>query len=405
MPLYIRIALRYLFSIRSKALSFMTVISIVGITVGVAALLITISVMSGFQYGLKSKIVETNPHVLVFKIGGSVSSNEYSAIEKEIKTVKGIIDTQPIIYSQAVAKKGETITPVFIKGILPDKEIKISKIDRRLVAGDFLLLKQSGFAVIGSDLAFILDAWIGDKITVLSPYGKRTPFGYVPKMKVFKVVGVVDFGVYELNSSFFAVNITDAQFLFNMEGSYTGIQLLLKEPFEADKIKEKLTETLPEEFIIKTWIDINKSLFQALQLEKLGMFLVLTLIVLVASFNISSLLITKSREKRKDIAILKTVGADNNFIMKVFLWQGLIIGITGIFIGMIFGLSVIYTVDTFKLVKLNPDVYMISYLPLKISGLDILSVVTAAFLISFISSIIPAKIASKETPTEILRYE
>ena len=383
----------------------MTVISIVGITVGVAALLITISVMSGFQYGLKSKIVETNPHVLVFKIGGSVSSDEYSAIEKEIKTVKGIIDTQPIIYSQAVAKKEETITPVFIKGVLPDKEIKISKINRRLVAGDFLLLKQSGFAVIGSDLAFILDAWIGDKITVLSPYGKRTPFGYVPKMKVFKVAGVVDFGVYELNSSFFAVNITDAQFLFNMEGSYTGIQLLLKEPFEADKIKEKLTETLPEEFIIKTWIDINKSLFQALQLEKLGMFLVLTLIVLVASFNISSLLITKSREKRKDIAILKTVGADNNFIMKVFLWQGLIIGITGIFIGMIFGLSVIYTVDTFKLVKLNPDVYMISYLPLKISGLDILSVVTAAFFISFISSVIPAKIASKETPTEILRYE
>ncbi len=405
MPLYIRIALRYLFSIRSKALSFMTVISIIGITVGVAALLITISVMSGFQYGLKSKIVETNPHVLVFKIGSSVGSDEYSTIEKEIKTVKGIIDTQPIIYSQAVAKKEETITPVFIKGILPDKEINISKIDRRLIAGDFLLLKQSGFAVIGSDLAFILDAWIGDKITVLSPYGKRTPFGYVPKMKVFKVAGVVDFGVYELNSSFFAVNIIDAQFLFNMEDSYTGIQLLLKEPFEADKIKEKLAKILPEEFIIKTWIDINKSLFQALQLEKLGMFLVLTLIVLVASFNISSLLITKSREKRKDIAILKTVGADNNFIMKVFLWQGLIIGITGIFIGMIFGLSVIFTVDTFKLVKLNPDVYMINYLPLKISGLDILSVVTAAFLISFISSVIPAKIASKETPTEILRYE
>jgi len=361
--------------------------------------------MSGFQYGLKSKIVETNPHVLVFKIGGLVSSNEYSAIEEEIKTIKGIIDTQPIIYSQAVAKKEETITPVFIKGIIPDKEIKISKIGRKLVAGDFLLLKQSGFAVIGSDLAFILDAWIGDKITVLSPYGKKTPFGYVPKMKVFKVAGVVDFGVYELNSSFFAVNITDAQFLFNMEDSYTGIQLLLKEPFEADKIKGKLTEILPEEFIIKTWIDINKSLFQALQLEKLGMFLVLTLIVLVASFNISSLLITKSREKRKDIAILKTVGADNKFIMKVFLWQGLIIGITGIFIGMVFGLSVIYTVDTFKLVKLNPDVYMISYLPLKISGLDVLSVITAAFLISFISSIIPAKIASKETPTEILRYE
>ncbi len=405
MPLYIKIALRYLFSVRSKALSFMTVISVFGITVGVAALLITISVMSGFQYGLKSKIIENNPHVLIFKIGGYIKTAEYPIIETKLKTVKGIEDFEPIVYSQAVAKKGETLTPVFVKGILPEKDRSVSGIDKKLIAGDFSLLNSTGYAVLGSDLALILNIWVGDKITVFSPYGKRTPFGYVPRAKVFKVAGVVDFGVYEINSTFMATNILDAQYLFNLKDSYTGVQLKLEDPFSADVVKDKLSRLLPEEFIIKTWIDINKSLFQAMQLEKLGMFLVLTLIVLVASFNISSLLITKSREKRKEIAILKTVGADNSFIMKVFLWQGLIIGFIGIFIGLFLGLTSIYLVDTFKLVKLNPDVYLISYLPLKISILDVLSVVIAAFLISFLSSIIPAKLASKETPAEILRYE
>lgn len=405
MPLYIKLALKYLFSIRSKALSFMTFISIIGITVGVSALLITLAVMSGFEYGLKSKITENNPHILILKLGSNIPINEYPALAEKIKSVKQVKALEPIIYNQAVAKKGNTITPVFVKGILPEKDKNVSGVINRLIAGDFSLLEKNGFSIIGSDLAFILNVWVGDKIIIFSPYGKKTPFGYVPKTKVFKIAGIVDFGVYELNSTFVAVNLTDAQKLFNLKDHITGIQIRLKDPFNADKAKEQLTKILPDNYIVKSWIDINRSLFQALQLEKLGMFLVLTLIVLVASFNIASLLITKAREKRKEIAILKTIGATNTFILKIFIWQGIIIGSIGILLGLTIGLSTIFFVDKYQLIKLNPDVYMISYLPLKISTIEIFAVVISAIIISFISSFIPAKMASKEIPVDVLRYE
>ncbi len=405
MPLYIQLALKYLFSIRSKALSFMTFISITGITVGVSALLITLAVMSGFEYGLKSKIVDNNPHILILRLGDNISTDQLPSLEERLKSIPDILALEPIIYNQAVAKKENTLAPVFVKGILPDVDTQVSRLDRKLIAGDFSLLEKTGYAVIGSDLAFILNVWITDRINIFSPYGKKTPFGYVPKTKTFKIAAIVDFGVYELNSTFVAVNLEDAQNLFNMKNKITGIQIRLKDPFNADAVKQKLISVLPSEYIIKSWIDINRSLFQALQLEKLGMFMVLILIVLVASFNISSLLITKSREKRKEIAILKTVGATNSFILKVFVWQGLIIGITGTIFGLFIGLTAIFIADQYHLIKLNPDVYMIEYLPLKISIIETTAVAFSAVLISFISSLIPAKIASKEIPVEVLRYE
>ncbi|NPA51356.1 MAG: FtsX-like permease family protein [Aquificae bacterium] len=405
MPLYIELALKYLFSIRSKALSFMTFISIIGITVGVSALLITLAVMSGFEYGLKTKIVDNNPHILVLKLGGYIDSQELPLLEEKLNQIKDIQAIEPIIYTQAVAKKKNNITPVFVKGIIPQKEKQVSHLDKKIIAGDFSLLEKTGFAVIGSDLAFILDVWIGDKINIFSPYGKRTPFGYVPKTKTFQISAIADFGVYELNSTFVAINLLDAQQLFNLENRFTGIQLRLKNPMQADTVKQKLLSILPSQYIIKSWIDINRSLFQALQLEKFGMFLVLTLIVLVASFNISSLLITKSREKRKEIAILKTLGATNSFILKIFIWQGIIIGMIGITLGLILGITTIFVADHYHLIKLNPEVYMIEYLPLKISLEESIAVVVSALVISFLSSLIPAKMASKEIPVEILRYE
>jgi len=367
--------------------------------------LITLAVMSGFEYGLKTKIVDNNPHILVLKLGGYIDSQELPLLEEKLNQIKDIQAIEPIIYTQAVAKKKNNITPVFVKGIIPQKEKQVSHLDKKIIAGDFSLLEKTGFAVIGSDLAFILDVWIGDKINIFSPYGKRTPFGYVPKTKTFQISAIADFGVYELNSTFVAINLLDAQQLFNLENRFTGIQLRLKNPMQADTVKQKLLSILPSQYIIKSWIDINRSLFQALQLEKFGMFLVLTLIVLVASFNISSLLITKSREKRKEIAILKTLGATNSFILKIFIWQGIIIGMIGITLGLILGITTIFVADHYHLIKLNPEVYMIEYLPLKISLEESIAVVVSALVISFLSSLIPAKMASKEIPVEILRYE
>lgn len=403
MPLYIRIAIRYLFSLKSKILSFMTVISIVGITVGVAALLITLAVMSGFLWGIKEKLLETTPQVVIFKITGKF--NEYKDFGDYIfSDIPEIVDWEPFVYSQALASKGKTVQAITIRGVNPDKDKNIMGLDKKIIVGKYDLSDENK-VIIGKDLAFALDVSVGDTINIMSPFGRKTPLGFLPKIKKVKVAGILYFGVFEYDSSFVGMNLKAAQKFFDLGDSVTGIQIKIKDPYQADLVKKKIQKKLSYPYVVRTWMDMNKSLFQALELEKFAMFLVLALIVLVASFNVSSLLITKAREKRKDIAILKTIGADNTFIQKVFLWQGLIIGIIGTSLGLIIGLSAIYIADTYHLVKLNPEVYMINYLPLKISALDILSVAVASMIICFISSIIPARMSSKEVPAEVLRYE
>lgn len=402
MPLYIRIAIRYLFSLKSKILSFMTVISIVGITVGVAALLITLAVMSGFLWGIKEKLLETTPQVVIFKITGKF--NEYKDFGDIFSDIPEIVDWEPFVYSQALASKEKTVQAVTVRGFIPEKDKNIMGLDKKIIVGKYDLSDENK-VIIGKDLAFALDVSVGDTINIMSPFGRKTPLGFLPKIKKVKVTGILYFGVFEYDSTFVGMNLKAAQKFFDLGDSVTGIQIKIKDPYLADTVKKKIQKKLSYPYVVRTWMDMNKSLFQALELEKFAMFLVLALIVLVASFNVSSLLITKAREKRKDIAILKTIGADNSFIQKVFLWQGLIIGIIGTSLGLIIGLSAIYIADTYHLVKLNPEVYMISYLPLKIGTLDILSVATASMIICFISSIIPARMSSKEVPAEVLRYE
>lgn len=403
MPLYIKIALKYLFSLKSKALSFMTVISFIGITVGVSALLITLAVMSGFQWGLKEKLLETSPHIVIFKITGKFT--EYKKLYPYFKDIKEIVDFQPFIYMQALASKGENVKSISIRGVDPEKDKKIMKINQKLIAGNYDDIKKPNYVIIGKDVAASLDVWVGDSFKLMSPFGRKTPIGFLPKIKKVYVAGIVDFGMYEYDSTYVQMKLSESQKFFDMKNAVTGIQLKVKDPFKADIVKKKLQKYISYPYIIRSWIDLNKSLFQALQLEKLAMFMVIALIVLVASFNISSLLITKAREKRKDIAILKTIGANNNFILKVFLWQGMLIGIAGTLFGTTVGLTAIYIGDKYHLVKLNPEVYMISYLPLKISMWDISAVFLSSLLICFISSILPAYFASKEIPAEVLRYE
>ncbi len=402
MPLYIRIAVRYLFSLKSKILSFMTVISILGITVGVAALLITLSVMSGFLWGIKEKLLETTPQVVIFKIGEKFT--EYRDIGNLLSDIPEIVDWEPFVYSQALASKGKTVNAITVRGFPPEKDRKIMALHKKIISGSYDLSKDNS-VIIGKDLAFALNISVGDSFNIMSPFGRKTPLGFLPKIKKVYVKGIVDFGVYEYDSTFVGMNLRAAQEFFDLGDSVTGIQIKVKDPYLVEDVKKKLQANLSYPYIVRTWMDMNKSLFQALELEKLAMFLVLALIVLVASFNVSSLLITKAREKRKDIAILKTIGADNSFIQKIFLWQGLIIGLTGTVSGICIGLTAIYIADTYHLIKLNPEVYMISYLPLKIGYLDILSVFVSSMFICFISSVIPARMSSKEVPAEVLRYE
>jgi len=251
---------------------------------------------------------------------------------------------------------------VNIRGVDPEKDKMIMKVNQKLIAGNYEDLKKDNHVLIGKDVAVFLDVWVGDSFKIMSPFGRKTPLGYLPKIKKVYVAGIVDFGMYEYDSTYVQMKIQEAQKFFDMKGAVTGIQIKLKDPYRADIIKKRLEDYISYPYLVRTWMDLNKSLFQALQLEKLAMFLVIALIVLVASFNVSSLLITKAREKRKDIAILKTIGADSGFILKTFLWQGMLIGISG-------------------------------------------TVFISSLGICFVSSILPAYFASKDIPAEVLRYE
>ncbi len=401
MPLYLKIALRYLFSTKSKLLSFMSIISIVGIALGVAALIITMAVMGGFMYGVKSKLLETAPHTIIVKADSKFQ--EYQEVVQKIKDVEGVIDYEPFVYSQAIAGKSSNLIPVYVRGVIPEKDKNFMTLDRKIISGRYDLTDDK--IILGKDVALALNVWVGDSINIMSPVGRKTPLGFLPKLKEFKVAGIVEFGIYEYDSTFVCMSLENAQSFFDLNGAITGIQLKIKDPFNPSLVKEKLEKRLDFPYIVRSWTDMNKSLFQALQLEKFAMFLVIALIVVVASFNISSLIATKSREKRKEIAILKTIGADSNFIKKIFISQGLIIGFIGTTLGLIIGLSVVYIGDTFHLVKLNPEVYLINYLPMKISILEVFIIALSSMFICFLSSLFPAISASKEVPAEVLRYD
>lgn len=400
-PLYLKIALRYLLSIKSNLLSFMTIVSIIGITLGVAALIVTLSVMNGFMFGLKSKLLETAPHIMILKAEDSFTTTD--TVINKIKSFPDVIDFQPFIYTQGIISKESQVSPVYVRGINPQKDLNFMNLKNKVILGNYNL--SNDCVILGKDLALMLSATVGDTLNLMSPIGKKTPLGFLPKIKPVKVCGIADLGIYEYNSSFVATDLEFAQQFFDMKDNITGLQLKIKDPFKADKVKEKLEKELTFPYVVKSWMDMNKSLFQALQLEKFAMFLVIALIVVVASFNIASLISTKSREKRKDIAILRVLGADRLLITKIFLFQGLLIGFLGSVIGTVLGLFIVYVADTYRLVKLNPEVYLIEYLPLKISTFEIFIIFIASMIICFVSSIFPAITASKESPSEVLRYE
>lgn len=401
MPLYIKIAFRYLFSIKSKALSFMAVVSILGVMLGVSALIITLGVMNGFMYGIKTKLLETAPHIMIIKAEGGFYDD--GQVWQDIKDTAGVIGYQPFVYTQGLLVKDSNISAVYVRGVDPSKDRKFMAVDKKLVAGTYDI-SGGDRVIIGRDLAISLGVWVGDKVNLMSPVGKKTPFGFMPKVKQVEVAGVAEFGIFEYDSSFVMMELNTAMEFFETRG-YTGIQLKLSNPFDADTIKKEIEKKVVFPYIVKSWTDINKSMFQALELEKLAMFMVITLIVVVASFNISSLLMTKAKEKRKEIGILRTMGATKGFIISVFVWQGLMIGVIGTLCGAILGISAVYVADSYHLVKLNPEVYLIEYLPLKISAVEVVATVFASLAICLVSSVFPARSAANSIPTEVIRFE
>ena len=384
--------------------------------VGVTALIVVISVMGGMQEDLRNKILGTNSHVVVLSNEGAMT--KYGELIKKIEGVPHVVSASPFIFNQVMLTSHNSVSGVAIRGIDPDLEAKVTDLSKRVKEGGLKFLKTPQSSelqtpnseliegiVIGKDLARNLAVFLGDTIDVVSPFGRATPMGTTPKVEKFRVVGIFDTGMYEYDSSLALISIPAAQRFFSMGETVTGIEIKVDDIYLADSVADKIHSMLGFPYWTRDWMEMNKNLFSALKLEKFGMFVILTLIIIVAAFNIIGTLIMMVMEKGRDIAILKSMGATDNSIMKIFIMEGLIIGIAGTIIGCIGGYVLCELLDTYHFIKLPSDVYQLDTLPVKMNPLDFLYISLSAIVISFLATIYPSWNASRLDPVEALRYE
>lgn len=407
-PYQLFIALRYLKSKkRHRSVSVNTGISIGGVAVGVMALLVVLSVMSGFHEDLQKKILGATAHVIVRDYKGSM--RDYPAVSETLAGDAAILSHAPFVLGQVMLSSGPRAQGVYLRGIEPAMEAKTTEILSHLREGDFSRLsadKGEPGIILGKELAGTLGVLVGDSINVISPIGEIGPLGMLPKVKPFRVVAIFEIGMFEYDSSLALTHIRAAQHFFELENNeISGIEVRLKDIYKAAEVRSRLKEQLGFPFYVQDWMQMNRNLFSALKLEKLAMFVILVLIVLVASFNIVSNLIMNVLEKSREIAILKAIGATNNGIMAVFVIQGLFIGLIGTALGVAGGYALGYVLNTYEIIKLPADVYYLSHLPVKMKLVDFLTVSLSAVTISFVATIYPAWQAARLHPVEPLRYE
>ncbi|MGQ9775885.1 MAG: lipoprotein-releasing ABC transporter permease subunit [Thermodesulfobacteriota bacterium] len=412
------IGLRYLKAKRKQTfISIITVISIVGVMVGVMALIIVLAVMSGFEKTLKEKILGTQAHLVVLK-AGEQGMEQPEEIIKKVEEVKGVLSAAPYIFSQVMLSSESGVSGAVLKGIDPERVGEVTELIQNLKAGRIEDLKKEKEGeppgiILGVELTKHLGLSLGDSIQVITPLGTMTPMGMMPKMKRFKVKGVFYSGMYEYDNTMAYISLDSAQKFFGMGSRVTGIEVKTKEIYKVKEIGKEIRKKLGFPFWTKDWMEMNRNLFSALKLEKIAMFIILVLIVLVAAFNIISTLIMVVMEKNKDIAILKSMGASSRGILKIFMIEGGVIGIVGTFLGTLLGVGAAFNLEKitdfvehlFGFKILASDVYYIDKLPSQVNPLDVLWIVTTAILISLLATLYPSWRASRLDPAEALRYE
>jgi lipoprotein-releasing system permease protein len=391
---------------RRKSVSFNTLTSVAGVSLGVMALLVVLSVMSGFHEDLQKKILGANAHVVVQSRSNGISN--YLEIMDRIKGVDGVSAVSPFLMGQVMLSRNKRAHGVFLRGIDTVYEKKTTEIHSHMYTGSFEdINKKDEFPgiIIGKELAASLGVILDDTVNVISPIGDMGPFGMLPRAKKFKVVGVFEMGMYEYDANLAIADLGPVQEFMRSPGRVSSIELRLDNIYGSSKIKKEVMSILGPDFHARDWMEMNRNLFAALKLEKLTMFIILTLIVLVAAFNIVSTLIMNVIEKEREIAILKTMGTTNNGIMNIFIIQGLLVGLFGTLIGLAGGYLISYLINTYEIIKLPADVYYLSHLPVKMKPVDFIVVCLSAVLISFLATIYPARQAAKLNPVEALRYE
>jgi len=401
-------SLRYLKAKRKQGfISIITGISILGIMIGVMALIVVLAVMNGFREDLMKKILGVNSHLLIMSYKGGIIDTE--AVIKKALEVDGVLSATPFIYSQVMIKHAGNISGAILRGVDPATAGTVIDIDSMIKGGSLTVLRRSKTdpqgVIIGSELSKQIGALPGDTVTLVSPIGKLTPLGRVANEENFRVEALFESGMYEYDSSLVFLSLPDARGFLSLGGEVTGIELRVKDIDASDAIGEIIQDKLGYPYWTKDWKMMNKSLFSALKLEKAAMFIILIMIVLVGALNIISSLVMLVMEKTRDIAILRTMGASSKSIMSIFIFQGLFVGLIGTLLGLIFGSFLCHLLGRYKFIELPPDVYYITTLPVRMEWFDVFSIALAAIIISFLATIYPSWHASKVNPVEALRYE
>ena len=398
-------------SARNSFISFISLISMAGIALGVAALIVVLSVMNGFQKEVRDRMLSVLSHVEIFDGAGSLP--DWPALVSEVSKHPEVRGAAPFVDGQAMVTRNDAVRGVMVRGILPSEEPKVSAVASQVVRGSLSALKPGEFnIVIGSEMARGFGLRVGDKLTLIAPQGQVTPAGVLPRLKQFNVVGVFEAGHYEFDSSLVFIHMDDAERLFRLTGP-SGLRLRVSDMQLAPEVAAELGTTLKGDLYLRDWSQQNRNWFAAVQTEKRMMFIILTLIIAVAAFNLVSTLVMTVTDKQADIAILRTLGASPGSIMKIFIIQGALVGLIGTAIGVSLGVLVALNIDVivpfiehlFGIQFLPRDIYLISALPSDLRWSDVSRISGIAVLLAFLATLYPSWRAARIRPAEALRYE
>ena len=397
---------------RNRFISFISSVSMVGIALGVAALIIVLSVMNGFQKEVRDRMLGVLSHIEVLAYTGAAIDNP-TGVQNTLALQPQVVASAPFVLSQVLLAQGEDMRGALVRGIDPAQEVLVTDAVALMPTEVLAQLQPGSFGVVlGSELARALGVKTGERITLVAPGGQVTPAGVVPRMKQLTVVGLLDSGHYEYDASLALLHLDDAQKIFRLEGP-NGIRVKLKDAQQARSVADELTPLLGEDVVVRDWTRANRTWFAAVQIEKRMMFIILTLIVAVAAFNLVSTLVMTVTDKQADIAILRTLGASPGSIMGIFVVQGALVGVIGTLSGLVLGLLVAFNIGSIVPAIeralgasfLPKDIYLISRMPSDPQWADIGPVVIIALVLALVATLYPSWRASRIDPAEALRHE